>query len=37
MCKVSEKIKFFTCSEGEINIDELENYWILYKLKTEGF
>ena len=37
MCKVSDKIKFCTCSEGEINIDELENYWILYRLKTEGF
>ena len=31
MCKVSDKIKFCTCSSDTINIDELDSYWILYR------
>ena len=37
MCKVSDKIKFCTCSSEDIEIYELENYWVLHRLKTEGF
>ena len=29
MCTVSDKIKFCTCSSDELNLEELEHYWIL--------
>lgn len=31
MCKVSNKIKFCTCINDNIVIEELDNYWILYR------
>jgi hypothetical protein len=31
MCKVSDKIKFCTCSSGIKNLRKLDNYWILYR------
>ncbi len=29
MCKISKEIKFCTCNSGAINLENLENYWIL--------
>lgn len=29
MCTVSDKIKFCTCSGDDINIEELDHYWVL--------
>ena len=37
MCKVSDKIKFCTCTHGEINLEDLKDYWVLYRIKKEGF
>ena len=34
MCKVSDKIKFCTC-RNSVNIEELDNYWVLYKFNKD--
>ena len=36
MCNISDKIKFCTCISEETKIEELDNYWILYRLKESG-
>lgn len=37
MCLVSDKIKFCTCDEEDIEIEELNNYWILYRYNPDKF
>ena len=37
MCKVSDKIKFCTCGSVTKNTRKLKNYWVLNRLKTDGF
>ena len=37
MCKISDKIKFCTCSLDDIDITELDNYWILYRQNENKF
>ena len=31
MCKISDKIKFCTCVDEDVEIEKLDNYWILYR------
>lgn len=31
MCKVSDKIKFCTCSAEDLQVEDLDHYWILYR------
>lgn len=33
MCKVSDKIKFCTCANGDV--EKLKHYWILYRFTKE--
>ena len=35
MCKVSDKIKFCTCSSDNLNIEELDHYWVLNRYNKE--
>jgi len=37
MCKISDKIKFCTCGSVTKNTRKLKNYWVLNRLKTDGF
>ncbi|EKF55591.1 hypothetical protein I215_06512 [Galbibacter marinus] len=34
MCEISDQIKFCTCTDK--SIEELEDYWVLYRLKEPG-
>ena len=36
MCIVSDKIKFCTCVDGEVNLIQLNNYWILYRFNSKS-
>ena len=36
MCLVSEKIKFCTCVDKEVYLEQLNNYWILYRYNSES-
>ncbi|MFG6685218.1 hypothetical protein ACGK9U_01445 [Mariniflexile sp. HNIBRBA6329] len=31
MCKVSDKIKFCTCVDEKVDIEELNHYWVLHR------
>ena len=35
MCKVSDKIKFCTCVDDSIEIEELNNYWVLHRYNKD--
>jgi len=37
MCLVSDKIKFCTCVDEEVEIEELDNYWILFRFNPDKF
>ena len=37
MCIVSDKIKFCTCVDEEVEIESLDNYWILYRYNPDKF
>lgn len=37
MCKVSDKIKFCTCIDEEVEIEELDNYWILFRYNPDKY
>ena len=35
MCKVSNKIKFCTCVDDNIDIEELNHYWVLHRYNKD--
>ncbi|GGG52168.1 hypothetical protein [Bizionia arctica] len=35
MCKVSDKIKFCTCFDANIDIEELNYYWLLHRYNKD--
>lgn len=35
MCKVSDKIKFCTCLDDTIDIEELNHYWVLHRYNKD--
>lgn len=35
MCEVSNKIKFCTCADDNIDIEELNNYWVLHRYNKD--
>jgi hypothetical protein len=34
MCRISDKIKFCTCSPID-NVEDMENYWVVYKFNKD--
>lgn len=34
MCKLADKIKFCTCVDENINIEDLNHYWVLHRVNS---
>ncbi|WP_452231778.1 hypothetical protein [Lacinutrix sp. MEBiC02595] len=35
MCKISDKIKFCTCIDDDIDIEEFNHYWVLHRYNKD--